>query len=99
MTDETILSGGVENLNLNSNSSTTTPDAHPDNFYSMIFSDVQYRVQLTQGETMYTIGGETWTSILNNSTDKEEILQKSENSNNLEFSIELLQKIAASQNL
>jgi GTPase len=102
MTDETtILSGGVENLNINSQQSTSTPDAqhNPDNFYSMIYSDVQYRVQLTQGETMYTIGGETWNSILNNSTDKEEILSQSENNNNLEYFIEMMQKIAASQNL
>jgi len=82
MSEETIPSG-VETAN-------TTPDT----FYTMIEADVKYRVNLTQGETMYTIGGETWNSILNNSTDKEELIEKP-----LEFFISLLQDISKSQDL
>lgn len=74
--------------------------APADNFYAMIEADVQYRINLTQGETMYTIGGETWNSILKNSTDNEEIVKDSiDSGDSLNFFVEMVQTIAKSQNL
>lgn len=63
-------------------------------FYSMIEADIKYRINLTQGETMYTIGGETWNSILNNAIDKAEV-----QTSTIDNHTQMLQKIAESMEL